>query len=252
MIYGLYESAAGMMVNEYRQGVLANNIANADTVGFKREIATFAERPIANEAGQRIGPSAALLERMSGGIWLGRTATDFGEGALEQTGNDYDVALAGEGFLLVRDGNGATHLTRDGRMQLDPLGRLVAISDGAEVLGPGGSPIRLNHRLGPPVIDEEGRILQRGAVVGWLALVDVADYDGLRKSGASRFALDDDVETIASSARVFQRHVESSGVEPVREMVSMLEAARAYQLNAQMVTLQDQTVARLINSVASG
>lgn len=250
MIYGLYQSAAGMMVNEYRQDVVANNLANAETVGFKRDVATFAERLRASEAGLRDGPSNDLMEALSGGIWLARTQTDFTEAAQVDTGNPLDVALAGPGFLRVA-ADGREYLTRDGRMVMDRDGWLVAATDGAAILGAGGQPIRLNPRRGEIAIDERGRIAQAGVPVAQLAVVDVDNYEALRKSGASRFVAED-VQLLRSPTKVVSKVTESSGVEPIRELVSMIDASRAYQINAQMVTLQDSSAGRLINAVASG
>lgn len=250
MIYGLYQSAAGMMTNEYRQDTLANNVANADTAGFKREIATFAERLPARDAGRRNGPSANLLDRLTGGVWLGRTATDFSEGALQRTEAPLDVALAGPGFFTV-ESNGRTQLTRDGRMRLTTDGQLVAASDGAAVLGAGGGAIVIDPRGGAITIDPDGRIQQAGLRVGQLGVVDVEDYGALRKSGASRFVLERGA-TLPSGAETLQGYVESSGAEPVREMVALMETARAHQINAQMLTLQDQTVGRLISGTTLG
>lgn len=249
MIYGLYQSAAGMMVNEYRQNVLANNLANAETTGFKREIATFAERLRASQAGRRVGPTNDLMEALSGGIWLARTDTDFSEGAFVNSDNPLDVALAGPGFLRVA-ADGHEYLTRDGRMVMDRDGWLVAAVDGGSILGHAGQPIRLNPRGGEVSIDEDGRITQDGVRVGWLGLVDVRDYQALRKAGASRFAADE-VELTPSPARVIPGFTEHSGVAPIKELTTMIEASRAYQFNAQMVTLQDQSAGRLINAVAN-
>lgn len=249
MIYGLYQSAAGMMTNEYRHGVLANNLANADTVGFKRDVAVFAERLRADQAGVRRGPSDPRLGPMTGGVWLGQAHTDFSEGALVRTENSLDVALAGPGFLVV-EASGQTLLTRDGRMVRTFDGRLVSAADGASILGVGGQPLRVNPRGGEVTVDELGRVEQDGLTVGQLGVTDVADYDALRKVGGGRFAFDPQQVT-AAPARVMSGFVENSAVEPVTELVSMLEASRAYQLNAQMVTLQDQTVGRLINAVAT-
>lgn len=249
MIYGLYQSAAGMMVNEYRQNVLANNIANADTAGFKRDVATFAERLPAWEAGQRSGPTAEGLTDLTGGLWLGRTHTDFAPGALQQTGEALDVALDGPGFFVVQH-NGREAFTRDGRFVLDARGQLRAASDGAPVLGIGGAPIFLNPRAETTSFNQDGDILQNGRRVGRLALADFDDYDQLLKVGASRFERGD-ARPVVFGARLQPGHIERSGTEPVQEMVSMIEAARAYQLNAQMVSLQDQTVGRLISQVAA-
>lgn len=249
MIYGLYQSAAGMMVNEYRQDVLANNLANAGTVGFKREIATFAERLRASEAGRRHGPTNDLMEALSGGVWLAQTQTDFTEGAFIRTDNPLDVALTGPGFLLVA-ANGREYLTRDGRMVMDADGWLVSAVDGAAILGRAGQPIRLNPRGGQITIDEDGRIKQNKLHVGQLALVDVTNYQTLRKAGAGRFSADN-IELSPSAAKVYSGVMENSGVEPIKELVTMIEAARAYQFNAQMLSLQDQSAGRLINAVGA-
>lgn len=248
MIYGMYQSAAGILVNEYRQNVLANNLANADTVGFKRDVATFAERLRASQAGRRQGPTNDLMEDLSGGTWLARTHTDFSEAAFVKTDNPLDVALAGPGFLRVA-ASGREYLTRDGRMMLDADGWLVSAVDGASILGHAGQPIRLSPRGGAISIDQEGRIQQSNVTVARLGVVDVADYDGLRKAGAGRFSAEG-VGLRRSPAKVIPNFIESSGVQPLKELVTMIEAARTYQINAQMVSLQDQTAGRLINAVA--
>lgn len=248
MIYGLYTSAAGMLVGEYRQAVLANNLANADTVGFKRDVAVFAERRPA-WAGSAVRGPAELLKEMSGGVWLAGSFTDHSFGSLQKTGAPLDVALDGPGFFVVEK-NGREYLTRDGRLTTDARGRLIAASDGATVVGSGGQPILVNPVGAAPRIDEVGRVIQDGAIVGELAIVDVGDYRTLRKAGAGRF-VSDEARPIPAGALVLAGHVEQSGVEPVRELVSMIEAARAYQLNAQMVGLQDQTLGRLAGVIAS-
>lgn len=248
MIFGLYHSAAGMMVNDYRQGVLANNIANADTVGFKRDIAVFSERIPAWRAGEREGPSARDMESLSGGLWLGRTHTDYAEGSLTQTGNPLDVALDGPGFLVVGV-EGQPLLTRDGRMMTQPDGQLVSAIDGAPVLGRGGMPIYLdpNGSRDDIAIDDEGRIFQDKRLVGQLELVDVEDYGTLTKVGQSRFIGPDD-QGIRAGARVRSGYVEASSTRPLKELVSLIEASRAYQMNAQMIRLQDQSLTQLIST----
>jgi flagellar basal-body rod protein FlgG len=245
MIYGLYESAAGMLTNDYRQAVLANNIANADTVGFKRDVATFAERLPARLEGERSGPSAVGLEGLSGGQWLGRTFTDYTDAPKIRTDNPYDIALDGPGFLVVQ-ANGQRLYTRDGRMTKSPDGVLVAASDGAPILGRGGIPIRLNPYGGPPSVDTDGRIMQDGGVVGQLELVDFENYAALQKAGAARFTAPGDRQ-LPAPVLVQSGCLEGSGVQPVTELVSMMEATQAYQLNARMVTLQDDSVSKLIN-----
>ncbi len=246
MIYGLYNSAAGMMVNEYRQSVLANNIANAETVGFKRDIAVFAERIPAANAGIRNGPSDPTVADLSGGLWLGTTQTDFSPATKLQTGNELDLAIDGPGFFAVAD-DGQTLYTRDGRMMMDTDGLLVSVTDGAPLLGIGGVPVILNRYGSQPQIDEDGRVYQDSRLAGQLQLVDFNDYSSLRKVDSSRFAAPDDAAQ-AAPGRLRSGFTEGSGVKPLTELVSMIEASRAYQLNAQMVSLQDQSVSQLINS----
>jgi len=247
MIYGLYHSAAGMLTNEYRQSVFANNIANADTVGFKRDMATFAERTPAWATGEREGPSAASLAGLSGGMWLGATTTDHTEAAKTKTGNWHDVALEGPGFLAVQV-DGQRLFTRDGRLMMDADGNLVAVSDGSPVLGRGGMPIRLNPRAGQTSIDSDGRISQDGGVVAELDVVDFANYEALRKVGAARFAAAED-EALPAMALVRSGYVEQSGAQPLTELVSMIEASRAYQINTRMISLQDAGVGKLISTL---
>ena len=245
----MYQSAAGMMVNEYRTNVLANNIANAETPGFKRDIASFAERQRASEAGRREGASNDLLEGLTGGLWLGETETDFSEASFVRTEQPLDVAIAGAGFLRVRS-NGNEYLTRDGRMLMTDQGWLVSAVDGAEMLGQGGQPIRLNPRGAKPHISENGTITQGNVIAGRLDVVNAENYQALRKVGASRF--DASATRLTEPLGVLQSgYVEGPGVEAVKELTTMIEASRAYQLNAQMVTLQDQSAGRLINVVAN-
>jgi flagellar basal-body rod protein FlgG len=248
LIYGLYNSAAGMMVNQYRQDVLANNLANAETVGFSRDVAVFAERRPASAAGRRSGPSAADMAGLSGGLWLGKTHTDFTIGNVYETGRALDVALDAPGFFAVRKG-GDTLFTRDGRFTTNAAGQLVAASDGAPVLGRGGVPIVLNPYGSRPSVDQLGRIWQDGGLVGALEIADFTDYAALRKVGASRVDASA-TQPKASYALVKNGVLEESGVEPIVELTDMIEASRAYQMNAAVLTLQDQSIGRLINIVS--
>lgn len=249
MIYGFYQSAAGMMTNEYRQSVIANNLANAETVGFKRDMASFAERVRADRAGLRGGATAESLSGLSGGAWLGQTRTDFSPGSFIRTDQSLDFSIDGDGFFQVEQG-GKTLLTRDGRFIADERGQLRAAADGAPLLSRGGGAIFTNPRGGEISVDEDGRLSQDGAPLGQLAVVDVADRSQLRKVGASRF--DAGEQTVVPVGSFVKSGVlESSGVEPVRELVTMIEAARAYQMNAQMVSLQDQSVGRLISAAGA-
>jgi flagellar basal body rod protein FlgG len=136
--------------------------------------------------------------------------------------------------------------TRDGRMTKSPDGLLVAATDGAPVLGQGGAPLRLNPYGGEPSIDTQGRVTQDGSIVGELELVDFGDYSALQKVGAARFAGPSE-RMLPAPVLVQSGYVEASGVQPLAELVNMMETSHAYQLNARMVSLHDDSVGKLIN-----
>jgi flagellar basal-body rod protein FlgF len=244
VIYGVYQSAAGMLTNQLKQAVIANNLANADTVGFKQEMAVFAERPPEILSGPRTGPSDPKLADLTGGLWLGQTQTDFRPGALITTQNPTDLAIDGPGFFVVQV-NGQPQYTRDGRFVAGPDGVLSAATDGAPVVGVGGAQILVNRFGGQITVDEEGRVFQNGGPRGQLALADFADYGALQHTQGARFVADEAVP-VAPPSCIRSGVLENAAVEPVTELVNMIEASRSFELNARMVGLQDQTTAKLI------
>src|SRR5580765_5965379 len=127
MVYGIYQSAAGLQINQHRQDVLANNLANIDTVGFKPDLALVRERMIASREGMS-DPSLSnpLLNGMSGGTLASPSYTSFIPGSIEPTGKPLDVALHGDGFFAVKDGD-TKRYTRDGRFMFDANGYLVTV-----------------------------------------------------------------------------------------------------------------------------
>jgi len=251
MTYGLWLSAGGMQINEYRQSIIANNLANVDTVGFKHNLAVIHERRMASAANAgELSYSNRLLDAMSGGMWVRPTYTSFAQGALEETGNDLDIALEGDGFLRVSDGNGERY-TRDGRLTIDRDGtlRLTAGDGRYRVLDTAGQPIVIDRALGRPTIGQDGTVYQGGAAVGRMALWDFPDRDLLRKTGSGLLENVGDQAPVASGARVHTGFLERSNLDAVTGMVDMIEVSRAYQLNAQMVSLQDSTLGEAVNRV---
>src|SRR3954468_12507464 len=121
MIYGLYLSASGVLASSYRQDVIANNLANAETVGFKKDVALFNQR--LTEAQQRrlavmpgqVNPTDPMLERIGGGLLAHPTTIDTAQGELEPTGSPTDVAIEGQGYFAVEEARGQTRPTRNGQ-----------------------------------------------------------------------------------------------------------------------------------------
>src|SRR6185503_11059153 len=101
MIYGLYLSATGVLANSYRQDVIANNLANSETVGFKRHLAVFQQRPPESQELGRTDLSDSMLDHIGGGFLLSPTMVDTTQGELETTGNNLDAAIVGKGYFAV-------------------------------------------------------------------------------------------------------------------------------------------------------
>ncbi len=249
MIYGLYLSATGVLANSHRQDVIANNLANAETAGFKRDLALFQER---RTAAQELGlnprrHSNVMLEGLGGGLGSWPTWTDQSAGDLESTGNPLDVAIRGRGYLAVRR-DGQVMLTRDGRMMVDSEGRLTLASGAGEVLDVNRQPIVLGK--GQASVGEDGTITQDGKAVAKLGLFDVADPGRLRKRGEGLMSDPQGERGLReSSAMVAGGHVERSNADPATELVAMMDAQRQLEANANMLRYQDQTLARLVNDV---
>ncbi|MGK0265920.1 MAG: flagellar basal-body rod protein FlgF [Maricaulis sp.] len=205
--------------------VVANNIANANTAGFKVE-SLLIENNTASTASQLDGPSDLQFVDVWG---MGR---DFRQGALEVTGRSLDVGIDGEGFFAVSV-NGAEQYTRDGRFHLDNTGQLTA-ADGAPVLdGASRAPIVLNPSASTTIADD-GTVLQDGVPVATIGLFEVTNLAGLSKQGNGRYVQTDNPDgrndplpMLAPSVR--QGFVEASNVQPVIEMTDMMTVMRSYQ-----------------------
>lgn len=250
MIYGLYLSAAGVMTNSYRQDVIANNIANAETVGFKKDLALFQERRTElAERGFSPQRSNALLEALGGGIFASPTQVDTTQGELEPTGNNLDVAIIGRGMLAVKHGD-QTQLTRDGRMVVNHRGRLaLANNENVEVLDVKGKTIPIDPRFAPQIA-KDGVVSQEGKPVGQIGIFEVPDPNQLTKAGGTMLAYPD-VKKIRPSVNSTLRSefVERANVEPSSELSQLMEAQRQLEANANMIRYQDQMLSKLVNEV---
>jgi flagellar basal-body rod protein FlgF len=248
MVYGIYQSAAGMQLNDYRQSVLANNLANLDTVGFKHDMTLVRERKVASR--ENLGSSSLsdrMLDRMTGGSLVAPTVTSFEQGAIQDTGGDLDAAIDGNGFFAVNDG-GKTRYTRDGRFTLNKEGVLVT-AGGRPVLDAQGQAIEVpSEARGGLRIDANGAVRSGDETLGRIGLVDFADRSKLCKVGSSLFEAGR-VQPEAIAAQLRPGAVEASTVDPTKAMVAMVEVSRAYEQNANMVKLADSTLGRAVNDI---
>jgi flagellar basal body rod protein FlgG len=247
MLYGLYLSATGVMTSSYKQDVVANNLANSESVGFKRDIASFRER--LTEAAARGQPrlSHPMLENLGGGILAAPTLIDTRQGELEPTGNAMDVAIEGDGYFAVKDG-GESRLTRNGQFAVDSRGRLVLSNDqGQAVLDPKGKPIMLLPSV-PAVIAADGTITQHGVVTGRIGVFDVRDRSQLVKRGGTLLAHTGQ-PLVPATGQLRSEFVERANVDPALELAELMNTQRQLEANANMIRYQDQTLGRLVNEV---
>lgn len=249
--YGLWLSAAGMKVNQHRQTILANNMANANTTGFKRDLAIVTERQVeSRESAGGLDFSHPILDELAGGLNVRPIYHDFAQGPIEWTGKPLDVAIEGDGFFSVSDGT-LTRYSRAGEFAVNEAGELVLASDEGRwrVLDEGGSPIGLGDRGGKVSISPSGIIRQGKTVVAQLGLVTTEDKQSLRKVGKNLFKARDGDKMVPIAATLRPESREGSNFDIMKGLVEMIEAMRAYQLNAKMIQLQDKMTGQAVSTV---
>ena len=245
MPYGLYLSAEGAYVQSQRLDVLANNMANVATPGFKRDVSLFQSRLAqAIQEGQAQNGGRGV-DDIGGGVKVLATATDYSRGPLATSKNDTDVAIDGDAFFLVRHGN-KDMLTRAGNFQLTAAGRLVT-QDGDPVISDDGNPVEIAPDGGPWQITGEGIVSQGGENIR-IALVRPRSLGDLAKVGENLFASLAPPRPIPDEERHVAWHmVEQSTVKPSAEMMELIEASRAFEANVNLIHTQDEMLSTLIN-----
>ena len=214
--------------------IIANNLANTSTAGFKRESPVFEELlvPITSD-------NAATSEISFVRDW--GVLRDFNPGPLEQTGAPLDVAVEGNGFLVVRTQAGERY-TRDGHLKLDATGRIVT-SDGDTVMSDGGE-ITIPQGETSIKIAQDGTVSTGQGIAGKLRVVSFPPA-AMQKEGKNLYSADAS-PTPATNARVLQGMVERSNVEAVTEMTKMIEVMRAYQHSSETLNATDDLIRRAV------
>jgi flagellar basal-body rod protein FlgF len=245
MSYGLYISAEGAMAQSHRLETIANNLANVDSAGFKRDLAIFQAR-YAEEIAQGVDfPGSGSINDIGGGVMVAGTLTDYSAGTLKRTEIPTDMAIAGEGFFVVAK-NGQNYLTRGGNFLLDAAGNLTTQS-GYPVLSEAGTPVVIDPALGPWQVNDDGGIQQAGGVTN-LALMRPRSLADLVKAGENLFMPLAETEPVApADRRIASGFLELSSVRPTTEMMEMIDASRAFEANVNMIRNQDQMFGTLLS-----
>ncbi|MEE8155577.1 MAG: flagellar hook-basal body protein [Phycisphaerales bacterium] len=252
MNYGMYLAATGVLTSMYRQDVLANNLANVNTVAFKPDVVyTRLRLPERLESGG--ADPQQLLERLGGGHLLSPTRLNLTQGSLTDTGNDLDLAIDGEGFFVVRsasDGDEQLRLTRDGRFTLNTAGELVMAGTGMKLLDIENQPIRLDQTATVQV-RSNGELVQNGKVRATLRIAAATDQNQLSKLGNNLLTVNstDPQALRPADGRLLQRHLESSAVDPVMMLNAMISASKAASANLKMMQYHDHIIGQAVNTL---
>jgi flagellar basal-body rod protein FlgF len=236
----LYVGLSRQMVLRREMDLVANNIANADTNGFKVESLMTTETP---------GPPAFTLEgpKPVKFVAANGVARDFGQGALRRTDAPFDMAIDGKGFFKVATKNG-DRFTRDGHFRVDDQGRVVTQA-GDPVADDGGGEITIDPQKGGEVtVADDGTVSQGSERVAKIGVYEFANLGALDKAGDNLYAnASNQQPTQATDAKVRQGMLEGSNVNPILEITRMIEVSRSYEQTAQMMS-SEQDLSR--NSIA--
>jgi len=231
-------AASGLRARMESLDMLANNIANSSTGGYKadRELYSLYMAPEAEDAGE--STVMPLIERP----W-----TDLSQGTIQVTGNSLDIALSGKGFFAV-NGPGGTLYTRNGSFTTSASGNIVT-ADGYPVRGTDGAALTLDPAL-PVQVSKDGTVQQDASVVGQMEVVDFADAGTLGKQGNNYFTADPASARTTVSAGVEQGKLESSNTGAADAAVRLISVMRQFEMMQKAASLADTMSQRAIDEVA--
>jgi len=257
MINSLWIAKTGMEAQQTQLDVISHNLANVSTTGYKRANAVFEDLIYQNL--RQVGSDTTEQSQLPTGLHLGlgvrtvATSRSFAQGSLQQSGNSLDVAIKGNGFFQINQADGTLAYTRDGSFQVDSQGRLVTAAG-----------LTVANGITIPITAQSVSISATGAVsvvvpgsatpqtVGTIALANFINPAGLEPTGQNLF-----VETAASGqpqtgtpgtngmGTVMQSFLETSNVNVVQELVTMIQTQRAYEMNSKAVQTSDQMLQKL-------
>ncbi len=235
MLKGLRVASKGLITQVVKNDIIANNLANASTAGFKRELARFSR--------ETAGTDNSLRELVIS------SSTDFGRGYVRRTGNPMDLAIEGDGFFVVETPDGERY-TRAGSFSLNERGELVT-AGGFRVLSTSG-PVVVDLEEGRLEIANDGTVSVGGISKSALRIVRFRDVSRLERQGgnlfmAGREAGQEDLDQ--ARVNVLTGFLEGSNVNPLEEIVNMISALRTYQAIEKSVKASDEVLDTMINRI---
>lgn len=256
MIKGLYTAGSGMMLQMARQDVVANNLANVNTGGYKKDSTicqAFTEMLISRlgDTGQNAQKQMEVLPpipigSLGTGAMVKDIVTDHSIGNIKNTGNNTDLAISNEGYFVIRTPEGE-RFTRNGAFKINDAGLLVN-DQGYPVMDNNNNPIELRGEF---FVDKGGNILVDNQVISKLKIVNFADKRFLQKQGNSNMDSRGQIYTESQNPGVLQGYQELSNVNAVQEMVALISVMRAYESCQKVVQAEDDTIGVAIDKVGA-
>jgi flagellar basal-body rod protein FlgG len=249
----LHTAATGMAAQELNVQVIANNIANLRTTGFKKQTAAFQD--LIYEHVRRVGAQASdqgtilpVGVDLGGGVKTVGTPRLMTQGTLSQTGNDLDLAIGGEGMFKILMPDGTFQYTRDGTFQMDNQGRIVTAQ---------GNPVQPNitipDKASGITVNAQGQVSvtlpgsTTSTIIGQIGLTRFINKAGLLPVGSNQFTdtpssgpPQDGTANIDGYGAITQGSLEQANVDVVSEMSDLIAAQRAYEMNAKVISAADQ------------
>jgi flagellar basal-body rod protein FlgF len=262
MIRSLYTAVSGLITQEAKQDVITNNLANANTVGFKGDniaIKKFNDVLIENYDKITNGKNERnVIGSLSLGSEIDGVNTTFSQGMIEDTNKWSDIAIDGKGFFAVsRNENGFnnTYYSRDGHFHANSDGILVndsgdkvlasEVNDNGQIIG---APAQINVGSNEIKLSSDGSFNLNG-VNYKLSTVDFADYNSLKKLGDNLYSGTNPIQNAGVSIR--QNSLEKSNINVMNEMINMMTVSRTFESNQKVVQSIDETLGKAVNEVGT-
>lgn len=233
MYKGIYITLSGAVAKQTHMDIIAQNIANANTSGYKRERIAFKDYLLPVDNKSSFMPDERVMSEVSS------AAIDFSKGVYIKTGNPLDIAINGNGFFAL-EGN---RYTRGGNFKIDSEG-YITTQDGIKVLGAGGPILVKGKRI---EISSLGEIFVDGESVDTLKIVEFPNKEGLKRLDSGTFTTDVAGEDIRS--QIEQGYLEASNVDVIKEMVQMIVAFRDYEAYQKMIQGFDEATGKVVNEM---
>lgn len=245
MLKGLYTASSSMLANQRKLNVISNNLANANTAGYKKDYAIQESFPEMMISLIEQGKEIKQLGSLGTGVRLQETALDLKQGPLYNTDNQLDFAIEGNGFFVITTPAGLRY-TRNGNFTLNQAGQIVT-KQGYQVMGQQGPMQTITGR--EIKVDERGQLYLGGMTGDRFLIVDFPAGNQLRKIRDNLYQSTEEGEGLTAGYQLKQGYLENSNVNIIEEMVKMIETSRYFDSNQKVITAYDSSLDKVVNSV---